>query len=280
MKTFALIQLDEILSRLQSTAMSIVGKLVFALVIFIVGRSIIKLIKRSFTRWHTKKNLGESAYGFMSSCINIVLNLILVLTIASVLGVPMTSIITLIGSAGLAVGLALQGGLSNFAGGVIILIFKPFEVGDYIVCGADEGTVQKINVFYTTLVTPDNRHVVIPNSTVSNSSITNVTAEGERRLDVPFSVPSSADIETVRGALLPLVEGDERVTGREAPVVRIVSYGAGAYNFELRLWCKTESYWDVRFELLIKVPEKLSECGIEIAKNAVAVTEDTSKSAK
>lgn len=274
MKTYAFIQLDELVSRLQSIAVSIVGKLIFSLLIFIVGRSIIKLIKRSFKRWHAKKNLGESAYGFMTSCINIVLNLILVLTIASVLGVPMTSIITLIGSAGLAVGLALQGGLSNFAGGVMILIFKPFEVGNYIVCGADEGTVQKINVFYTTLVTPDNRHVVIPNSTVSNSSVTNVTVEGERRLDVPFSVPSSANIDTVRAALLPLVEGDGRVTGREAPVVRIVGYGAGCYNFELRVWCKTESFWDLKFELLIKVPEKLSESGIEIAKNAVAVAKE------
>ena len=274
MKTYAFIQLDELVSRLQSIAVSIVGKLIFALLIFIVGRSIIKLIKRSFKKWHAKKNLGESAYGFMTSCINIVLNLILVLTIASVLGVPMTSIITLIGSAGLAVGLALQGGLSNFAGGVMILIFKPFEVGNYIVCGADEGTVQKINVFYTTLVTPDNRHVVIPNSTVSNSSVTNVTVEGERRLDVPFSVPTSADIDTVRKALLPLLDGDGRVTGREAPVVRIVGYGAGCYNFELRVWCKTESFWDLKFELLIKVPEKLSESGIEIAKNAVAVTKE------
>ena len=268
------IGLESVLAWLQNAAMSVVGKLVFALIIYIVGRWVISFIKRAFSKWNVKKNISESALGFMSSCISVVLNLILILTIASILGVPMTSIIALVGSAGLAVGLALQGGLSNFAGGVIILIFKPFEVGDYIVCGGDEGTVSKISVFYTTLVTVDNRHIVIPNSTVSGSVVTNVTVEPERRVDINISVPAGTDVDAVKAALTSAADGDERVSQREKPVAHIIGFGAGCYNLELRVWCKTEDYWDMRFDLTRTIPEKLANAGIVIAKNAVVVSVD------
>ncbi len=272
--------LKGLLSRLSETAVSVVGRIIFACVIYVVGRQLVKLVKRMFERSRAARTLQESAVGFISSCINIVANLVLLLTIVSVLGVPMTSIVALLGSAGLAIGLALQGGLSNFAGGVMILIFRPFDVGDYIVTSGVEGTVTKVSVFYTTLLTPDNRQIVVPNSTVSNETITNVSAEDERRLDVAVSVPASADIKTVQKALLSLAGEDERVTAHEPPAARLVGYSAGAYNFELRVWCKNEVYWDLKFDLLLKVPERLAESGVGIAKNAVVVLTDTKETGK
>lgn len=264
--------LKEILTGVSETAVSIVGRLVFAVIIYVVGRQLIKLVKRMFERSRAAKTMHESAVGFISSCINITADLVLVLTIVSVLGVPMTSIVALLGSAGLAIGLALQGGLSNFAGGVMILIFRPFDVGDYIVTSGVEGTVTKVSVFYTTLLTPDNRRIVVPNSTVSNETITNVSAEDDRRLDVAVSVPAEADIERVQAALLKLAREDGRVTDREAPAARIVGYSAGAYDFELRVWCGRDDYWPLRFDLLLKIPGALADEDIGIAKNAVSVT--------
>ncbi len=263
--------LKGMLKSIADASLSIVGKLVFALIIFLIGRQLIKLVTRMFERSRAAKTLHESAVGFISSTINITANLILVLTVVSVLGVPMSSIVALLGSAGLAIGLALQGGLSNFAGGVMILIFRPFDVGDYIVTSGVEGTVSKVSVFYTTLITPDNRRIVVPNGTVSNQTITNVSAETERRLDVAVSVPAGVDIAAVQAALLSLA-GDERVTDHELPAARLVGYGAGCYNFELRVWCRNEVFWDLKFELLLKVPEVLAAADIGIAKNAVVVS--------
>ncbi len=263
--------LKGMLKSIADASLSIVGKLVFALIIFLIGRQLIKLVTRMFERSRAAKTLHESAVGFISSTINITANLILVLTVVSVLGVPMSSIVALLGSAGLAIGLALQGGLSNFAGGVMILIFRPFDVGDYIVTSGVEGTVSKVSVFYTTLITPDNRRIVVPNGTVSNQTITNVSAETERRLDVAVSVPAGVDIAAVQAALLSLA-GDERVTDHEPPAARLVGYGAGCYNFELRVWCRNEVFWDLKFELLLKVPEVLAAADIGIAKNAVVVS--------
>lgn len=263
--------LEYVLDIVASYAVSIAGRLIFAAVIYVIGRQIVKLIKRAFQKSRAAKNMHESAVGFISSCISITANLILVLTIVSVLGVPMTSIVALLGSAGLAIGLALQGGLSNFAGGVMILIFRPFDVGDYIVISGVEGTVSKVSVFYTTLTTPDNKRIVVPNSTVSNETITNVSAEDERRLDVAVSIPEGVDIEKVRALLLSLAKEDSRVTDHAEPAVYIVGYGSGCYNFELRVWSRKEDFWPLKFDLLVKIPKLLSDEGIGIAKTAVEV---------
>lgn len=263
--------LKNMLKTVSEAAISIAGRLLFAVIIYVIGRQVVKFIKRAFKRSRAAKNLHESAVGFISSCINVTANLILVLTIVAVLGVPMSSIVALLGSAGLAIGLALQGGLSNFAGGVMILIFKPFDVGEYIVTSGVEGTVTKVSVFYTTLITPDNRRVVVPNSTVSSETITNVSAESLRRLDVAVSVPSDADIEKVQAVLVSLTDGDGRVTDREPPVARLVGYASGAYNFELRVWCGRDDYWPLKFDLLLKIPEALGREGIGIAATAVEV---------
>ena len=263
--------LKQMLETLTSVALSVLGKLLFALIIFLIGRQLIKLVKRMFERSRAAKNLNESARGFISSAISITANLILVLTVVSVLGVPMTSIVALLGSAGLAIGLALQGGLSNFAGGVMILIFRPFDVGDYIVTDGVEGTVTKVSVFYTTLTTPDNRCIVVPNSTVSNSTITNVSTEDERRIDIAVSVPAGVDIDAVKKALTAAADG-LNVSDREAPTAVLVGFGTGSYNFEMRAWSRNAEYWNVRFALLVNIPKKLEEAGIGIAKSAVVVT--------
>lgn len=263
--------IKNMLGTLSDAAIAIVGKLLFAIILYVVGRQVVKLIKRLFTKSRAASGMSESARGFISSCINVVLNLILVLTVVSVLGVPMTSIVALLGSAGLAVGLALQGGLSNFAGGIMILIFKPFEVGDYIVANGVEGSVTAISVFYTTLITVDNKRVVVPNSIVSNETITNVSAEDDRRLDIPVSVPADTDIERVKALLTEIAGEDGRVTAHEPPASLLVGYSSGAYDFELRVWCHKNDYWPLRFALLERIPERFAREGIALARTALDV---------
>ena len=263
--------LENLWANLSAVAVSAAVKLAAAIIVDIIGRQIIKLINKAFAKSRAANDMGESVRGFIASCINIVLNLILILTVASILGVPMTSIIALLGSAGLAIGLALQGGLSNFAGGVIILIFKPFEVDDYIVCSGEEGTVTKISVFYTTLTTPDNRRIVIPNSTVSNSSVTNVSVEPERRIDIDVDIPADSDTDKALKVLLEAAGNDNRVIDREPPFTALVGYGTGSVTVRLRIWCKTEDYWGVKFDMTKAVYESLGKAGIELARNAVDV---------
>lgn len=263
--------IEQALNTLASYAVTIAGRLLFAVIVYIIGRQIVKFLKRAFAKSHMASGMNESAAGFISSCINVIGNLVLILTVASILGVPMTSIIALLGSAGLAVGLALQGGLSNFAGGIMILIFKPFEVGDYIVTGDAEGTVTKVSVFYTTLTTPDNKRIVVPNSAVTGSTVTNVSVEGERRVDIPFSVPAGTDVEKVGVVLTELAKEDDRVTDREAPATYVVGYGSGSYNFELRVWCHPDNYWPLRLDLIKKIPDRLAENDIALAKTAMEV---------
>ena len=264
MKTYAFIQLDELVSRLQSIAVSIVGKLIFALLIFIVGRSIIKLIKRSFKKWHAKKNLGESAYGFMTSCINIVLNLILVLTIASVLGVPMTSIITLIGSAGLAVGLALQGGLSNFAGGVMILLFRPFRVGDFIEAQGKSGTVKEIQLIHTVLNTVDNQTILLPNGPVSTGIINNYSREPQRQVEWTFGIAYGDDYQTAKETIAELLKKDPRVLDEKGLTIHLNSLGDSSVNILVRAWVNAPDFWGLFWDMNEQVYRVFAEKGLNI----------------
>lgn len=264
--------IKNITTLISTYAVDIIWKIIAALLVFIIGRVIVKAFKKAFDKSKAAEKMHETARSFISSVISFVLNCVLLLTVAAILGVPMTSIIALLGSAGLAVGLALQGGLSNFAGGVIILVFKPFEVGDYIVSAGVEGTVQKISIFYTTLVTPDNRRIVVPNSTVSGSTVENVAVEGERRVDVEISVDPSSDINRALEVLRTEAAVDSRVIDREAPFSAVTGYGAGCLVLALRVWCKSDDYWGLKFDLTKKIPEIFAENGIKVARPVIDVT--------
>ncbi len=264
--------MEHFLNLISTYAVDIALKLLYAVLILVLGRWLVKGLVKLFAKSGLAKNMNEAAAGFIKSALSFVLNVVLVLTVAAVLGVPMTSIIALLGSAGLAVGLALQGGLSNFAGGIILLIFKPFDLGDYIVCGGEEGTVTKISIFYTTLVTVDNRRIVLPNSNVTGGTIINVTAEGTRRLDIDISVSPASDIDKALAVLTEKVAVDERIIDKEAPFSAVTGYGAGCLNLTLRVWCNGADYWTLKFDLTKKIPEVFAEEGIIVARPVLDVT--------
>ena len=176
----------------------------------------------------------------------------------------MTSVITLIGSAGLALGLALQGGLANLAGGIIILIFKEFSVGDYIETKGNSGTVNDINVFYTTLITPDNKTITIPNGDLANGTIVNYSRCDCRRLDINVSVARSSDIEKVKKVLTKLCKDDKRVLKEKEIFVRLTSFDDGSLIFTIRVWVKTVDYWNLNFDLKENIKMNLDKNSIEI----------------
>ncbi len=239
-------------------------KLLAALFVLIVG---LKLIK-AFTKWikGTPKldKLDPSLRSFLASFSNILLYFVLVITIASILGIPATSFITILASCGVAVGLALQGTLSNFAGGLMLLLFKPFKVGDYVEVAGESGTVAEISVVYTVILTVDNRRITIPNGSLTNSVIENYSAEEQRRVDLTFSTAYDCDIEKTKKVITDVVKAHSLVLADPAPFVRLSAHGESALTYTVRAWCKTENYWDVHFDLNEQVKEAFDKNGIQI----------------
>ena len=183
---------------------------------------------------------------------------------ALIIGIPSASFIALLGTAGVAIGLALQGAFSNFAGGVMILIFRPFKVGDYIDASGLSGTVNDISIFYTVLKTPDNKHITIPNGTLMNSSVTNYSAEETRRLDIDFSVSYDSDIEKVKSLILEKANSHSAVLQDPVPFCRLTSQSDSALVFTLRVWCNSGDYWDAKFDLNESIKKAFDENGIVI----------------
>ncbi len=220
---------------------------------------LIKLIRKN--RHFAKVDPG--AQGFITTCISIILKVVLILTVAANLGVPMTNVVAIVGSCGLAIGLALQGSLSNFAGGIMLLIFHPFHVNDYIEANGKEGTVKEINLLSSRLVTPDNKDINIPNSTLINSVITNFSAEKTRRVDLEFSVALGTDTERMKKILTVLAQQHDLVLDTPAPDARLVRQENTALVFSLRVWCNREDYWTVRSDLLERTKDALEKLQIQ-----------------
>lgn len=229
--------------------------LLIACICYAIGRKLIKwcmkLVEKSFVR----AEMEVSAARFLSSVIKAALHTLLVFVVAGILGVGTSSIVAIIGSCGLAVGLALQGSLSNFAGGVLLLLMKPFVADDYIIAAGCEGKVLSIDMIYTRLLTNDNRCIVIPNGTLANSDITNVTANAKRRLDLEVSIDYEEDIKRVRLVLLSVIEDEEKVLKEEPVEIFVSSFAASAITMGLRVWVATEDYFEVRGRLLEEVKE-------------------------
>jgi small conductance mechanosensitive channel len=248
-----------------------VAKIVLALVIYLVGRRLVKLTRKIVKRSLDKANIEESVSKFLGSLTSILLNAVLIVIIVTTLGVPASSFITILGSAGLAIGLSLQGSLSNFAGGVLILILKPFRVNDYIVSEGIEGKVTAIDIFYTQLITPDNKKVVIPNGTLSNSSIMNVPDEDERRLDLVIPVDYNSDIKHVRGVLNSLAKSDSRVKIDKGVDILVSELADSSINISFRMWVETADYFPVRADMLERVIDRFREENINIPFNKMDV---------
>lgn len=256
--------LEHLFQTVKTVGATSIFKILLAVAILIVGSKLIKIVIKLLNKGHTYNKLDESVRSFLNSFLRVVLYAILYITAATALGVPETSLVTALASCGLAVGLALQGSLSNFAGGLMILIFKPFKIGDYIVSGNYEGTVQEINVLYTVIRTLDNRIVTIPNGTISNAPVVDVTRQPTRRMDLCVGISYSADIGQALQVLMNLAEKEDRILKTPAPEAIVDSLGDSSVNLILRIWVNTADYWPVRYQMTKRMKESLDQNGIEI----------------
>lgn len=227
--------------------------LLIAVIVFVIGRKIVKFALKITKKTMERKDVEISVQKFVMSLATFAYNIFLIIIIASVLGIGASSIVAIIGSAGLAVGLALQGSLSNLAGGVLILLLKPFKVGDYIISAGAEGTVQSIDIFYTRIATTDNKVVVIPNGTISNSNVTNTTKQDERMLVFEFTVGLNTDIAEVREKIIKLFEADDRILHDMNKCVVVDKLTPVNIKMQAKAWTKSEDYWDVKYLLLEQI---------------------------
>jgi small conductance mechanosensitive channel len=239
-------------------------KLLLAILVLAVGLWIIKLALKGINRAMERSNIEISLRKFLSSLFGILLKVLLLISVASMIGIATTSFVAIIGAAGLAVGLALQGGLANFAGGVIILIYKPFKVGDFLEAQGYMGTVNEITIFTTILKTPDNKTVIIPNGSLSNGSMVNFSTEPKRRVDMMFGIGYGDSIEKAKMVLRKLADSDPRIHKEPAPQIVVGELGDSSVNFNVRVWCDAADYWGIYFDTHEKVKLAFDEAGISI----------------
>lgn len=240
------------------------SKVLGALALLIIGLWIIKIIKKATKSIMIKRGIDESLQGFLISLIGAALKVFLFITVASQLGIETTSFAAVLAAASLAIGMALQGSLSNFAGGALIMIFKPFKVGDYIEAQGQQGVVKEIEIFTTKLNTIDNKKVIIPNGTLSNGNIINYSSEGKRRVDLTFGVSYDADIKETKEVLMSVLTATPQALKDPAPAVMVGELAESSVNFITRTWVKSEDYWDAFFHITENTKIALDKANIEI----------------
>ena len=239
-------------------------KVLSALLILIIGLFIINIITKLAKKVMKKSHVDETLQKFLGNLLSWALKILLLVTVITQLGVETTSFAAIIASAGLAVGLALQGSLANFAGGVLIMIFKPFKLGDLIEAQGEIGVVKEIEIFTTKLTGLSNKEIIIPNASLSNGNIVNYTTEGTRRVDLVIGVSYDADIKETKNILMNVLTSNDKVLKDPAPTVNVSELADSSVNFAVRPWCKSEHYWDVYFEATENIKEALDKAGIEI----------------
>lgn len=241
-------------------------RVLLALVVLLLGIQVIKIVRRILRRSLQKGNADVGVVQFLDSFVKVVLYILLLFMIASGFGLDATSVVALLGSAGVAIGLAVQGSLSNFAGGVLILLLKPFRVDDYIKMDSDghEGTVREIQLFYTKLATPDNHVVIIPNGALANSSILNMSALAERRMDIIVGISYDADIRRAREVILQVLEEDKAVLQDQDHRVFVQELADSGVNLNVRCWALNEEYWECKWRITEQIKYALDEAGISI----------------
>ncbi len=236
----------------------------FALLIFIVGRIVVGIIISTFIKLMGKSKYDPMLVNFLGSILRAVLMLVVIIASLNQLSVDTTSLVAIIGAAGLAIGLSLQDSLKNFAAGVMLLVFKPIRAGDFVDAGGTSGTVQNIGIFTTTLNTPDNKEIIVPNGRIYGDNITNYSAKETRRVDMVFGIGYDDDILKAKNILLELTEQDERILKDPVPVVVVAELGDSSVNFAVRPWAKTADFWGVKFDFTEKVKLRFDEEGISI----------------
>lgn len=239
-------------------------QVVLAIVVLIIGLIVIGFVTKAFRRVLTKRGADPSLIPFLSSLLGATLKVMLLISVIGMVGIEVTSFVAVLGAAGLAVGLALQGTLQNFAGGVIILILKPLKVGDFIEAVGHSGTVNEIQIFNTYLKTPDNVTIVIPNGQLANSSIKNYTTEDLRRVDWVFGVGYGDKAELAREVLMDLIKKDERILSDPEPFIALKELGDSSVNFVVRVWAKKEDYWGIHFDMNENVYKEFANRGLNI----------------
>ncbi|WP_370757445.1 mechanosensitive ion channel family protein [Coprobacter secundus] len=256
------INMNQALEKLIDFSIDAGKDILIAVLIYVIGRFIIKYINKLVAKIMEKRKLETSVQTFLRSLLNILLNLILAFAIIGKLGVETTSFAALLASAGVAIGMALSGNLSNFAGGLIILVFKPFKVGDYIEGAGVSGTVQEIQIFHTILVTPDNRVIFAPNGSLSSNAVINYSKKDIRRVDFTFGVEYNEDFEKVKAVVQRIIDSDSRILKNPPFVIEIGALSASSVDITVRVWVKSSDYWNVFFWMNRTVYATFNEEGI------------------
>ncbi|WP_339756437.1 mechanosensitive ion channel family protein [Algoriphagus aquimarinus] len=242
----------------------IVPRILFAIIFYFVGKFIVNILLKGLRNLLEKKETNPSLNEFLFGFVKIVLFITLFMGVASILGAPLGSTVAIFGAAGLAIGLALQGSLSNFAGGILILGFKPFEVGNVIVAQGHTGTVSKIQILYTHLMTFDNLEVVIPNGSLANSDIVNMSTQATRRTELKVGVAYGTNIKVAKEILLNIFENDPRALKDPAPFVALTNFGDSSLDLIVRVWAKSSELWPMHFDGMESINTEFEKAGIEI----------------
>lgn len=254
----------DLLHKAQDVVATFGFKIAAAIAILVVGRWIAKAITKLARRAMERTKLDTMLARFVGNLVYVALMTFVALAAINQLGVQTTSFIAVIGAAGLAIGLALQGSLANFAAGVLIIVFRPYKVGDYVEGGGVAGTVEEVQIFTTVLKTPDNKTIIVPNGQIMSGTITNYSARPERRIDLVVGVGYDADLDKTRQVLTDILGEDQRVLKEPAPLIGVVELADSSVNFVVRPWVKTADYWPVYFDLNERIKKRFDAEGITI----------------
>ena len=262
LKAFSSGKLDSFMDQAISLGVNAGKSILLAILIFVVGRYVIRLINKLIANMLERRRVEPTIQSFLKSFTNILLTILLVITVISALGVNTTSFAALLASAGVAIGMALSGNLQNLAGGIILLLFKPYKIGDYIEAQGVNGVVQEIQIFHTIILTVDNKQIYIPNGALSSGSITNYSAKELRRVDWTVGVEYGTDVEKVRAALMKLINADNRILKDPAPFIALRELASSSVDFTVRGWVKGADYWGVFFDMNKQIYEEFNRQGI------------------
>ncbi len=263
--------MEKVVDKLADYGIDIGFRLLGFGLILLIGFKIVKLLIKLINKGRGFNKLEKSVQTFILSFVNITLKCLVFATALGFIGIPMTSLITLFGTASLAIGLAMQGGLTNMVGGLMILIFKPFKIGDWIESNSISGSVEEITIFYTVLKTLDCTKVVMPNGELANSNIKNFSSNSKRKLCVDFSVSYNSDIDKVKKVLNEVIDKEELVLKDEEIFVRLTNHGDSSLTFTVRVWTKNQDFWNLKFNLLENVKKAFDKNKIEIPFNQLDV---------
>lgn len=265
-------QINEVLSKLLNSGIDLGWRILGAIVIFLVGKLIVNWANKLFAKLLVKQKVEPGVQTFLKSLVNILLLIMLGLAVIGKLGIELTGFAALLASAGVAVGMALSGQLQNFAGGIIILVFRPYKVGDYIESdNGASGTVQEIQIFHTVLVTPDNKVVYAPNGSMSNAICTNFSHKDERRLDFVVNIEYGEDYNKVEGVIREILAADERILKTPAPFIELGKLSESSVDITVRVWVKASDYWAVHFQTNQNIYKTFNERGISFPYSQIVV---------